>query len=311
MSSDDPRFDDDPRLDDEPRDGLGEARSGLRLRRLANLLLPVLLVAGGGYVLWDGYREGGVAGVEVPVLRADPSPMRLRPENPGGMEVPFRDRIILRQASLPPPDAADQVALTRPEAPLPRDIDEENGVVAIGDILNRGEEMVVETILARGAEAPELGVSERESDMLDSLIVEMADEPALSLPPLARLSTGAGDDPLAQLIDETAGAAPDPTATDPAAPEPAASEPAAIGGFGVQIATVGDPDDVAVEWQRQARIFRGILDGVGLIEDPDAIRSGSYLRVMLGPLLQSDAQALCQRIRGAGGDCFVRALEEG
>jgi len=291
---------DDPRLDDAPEDEAADRESGFRLRRLVNLLLPVLLVAGGGYVLWDGYREGGIAGVEVPILRADPAPMRVRPENPGGMEVPFRDRIILRQTSLPPMMAPDQVALTRPEAPLPRDIDEENGVVVIGDLLNRGEEMLAETILARGEGAPELGVSDRESDMLDSLIAEMADEPALSLPPLASFSGGAGEDPLAQLIDQTA---------EPAAAPVPMSAPVATGGYGVQIATVGDPDDVAVEWQRQARIFRGILDGVGLIEDLADIQAGSYLRVLVGPLTQGDAQSLCQRIRGAGGDCFVRALE--
>jgi hypothetical protein len=63
---------------------------------------------------------------EVPLLRADPSPTRERPADPGGMEVPHRDKLIFQSLEegpsepvverlLPPPEEP----LRRPEAPAP------------------------------------------------------------------------------------------------------------------------------------------------------------------------------------------------
>ena len=91
-----------------------------RLRGLAaglSALLVVGLFAGGvwfAYLL--GVRHASGPGIEnVPLIRADASPTKVKPEKPGGMEVPDRDKLIYTQKR-----AAVEHLLPPPEKPMPR-----------------------------------------------------------------------------------------------------------------------------------------------------------------------------------------------
>jgi hypothetical protein len=95
-------------------------------------LLAIGLFAGG---LWFAYLQGlrhasdGAVGGEVPLIRADQRPIKIKPDNPGGMEIPDRDRLIYTQKRagvehlLPPPEkpmprpTASAVAAAQPAAP--------------------------------------------------------------------------------------------------------------------------------------------------------------------------------------------------
>ena len=92
-----------------------------RLLRAVVALAVMGAFAGG---LWFAYnagmhRAGGAAGI--PLIRADTSPMRVKPENPGGMQIPDRDMLIYGQQRpqvehlLPPPEQP----MARPSPPLP------------------------------------------------------------------------------------------------------------------------------------------------------------------------------------------------
>ena len=74
--------------------------------------------------LWFAYvegmhRAGGAA--DIPLIRADTSPMKVKPENPGGMQIPDRDMLIYGQQRpqvehlLPPPEQP----MARPSPPPP------------------------------------------------------------------------------------------------------------------------------------------------------------------------------------------------
>jgi hypothetical protein len=80
-------------------------------------LLVMGLFAGG---LWFAYLQGMKhatrAGTEdVPLIRADTGPTKIKPEKPGGMEVPDRDKLIYTQKR-----AAVEHLLPAPERPMPR-----------------------------------------------------------------------------------------------------------------------------------------------------------------------------------------------
>lgn len=83
----------------------------------AAALLVIGVFAGG---LWFAYHQGlrhagvGVTG-DVPLIRADNRPTKVKPENPGGMEFPDRDKLIYTQKR-----AAVEHLLPPPEKPLPR-----------------------------------------------------------------------------------------------------------------------------------------------------------------------------------------------
>jgi hypothetical protein len=95
-----------------------------RFRGLIATLVAVVVMgvfAGG---LWFAYRQGlrhgGVltGAADVPLIRADEHPTKVKPEKPGGMEVPDRDKLIYTQKRatvehlLPPPEKP----MLRPEA---------------------------------------------------------------------------------------------------------------------------------------------------------------------------------------------------
>jgi hypothetical protein len=71
--------------------------------------------------LWFAYQQGIKRGgvitgaPDVPLIRADERPTKLRPEKPGGMEVPDRDKLIYTQKR-----AAVEHLLPPPEKPMPR-----------------------------------------------------------------------------------------------------------------------------------------------------------------------------------------------
>jgi len=110
----------------------GDARDGETQRRPRRVLATVLtlLVMGlfsGG--LWLAYIEvSRHAGREptsggVPLIRADERPTKVKPEQPGGMEIPDRDKLIYNPARtvvehlLPPPEKPMARPLPPPTAP--------------------------------------------------------------------------------------------------------------------------------------------------------------------------------------------------
>jgi len=101
----------------EPRD----REAGPRFRGLLASVAAILIVgvfAGG---LWFAYQQGlkhggAITGAaDVPLIRADERPTKVKPENPGGMEVPDRDKLIYTQKR-----AAVEHLLPPPEKPMAR-----------------------------------------------------------------------------------------------------------------------------------------------------------------------------------------------
>ncbi|MBV8937997.1 MAG: SPOR domain-containing protein [Alphaproteobacteria bacterium] len=101
----------------EPRDrGAGPRFRGLLVSFVA--VLSVAVFAGGLWFAYhQGLRHGGAltAAADVPLIRADERPTKVKPENPGGMEVPDRDKLIYTQKR-----AAVEHLLPPPEKPMAR-----------------------------------------------------------------------------------------------------------------------------------------------------------------------------------------------
>lgn len=98
-----------------------------RLLRLAGALLVMGVFAGGLWLAYDIglHRAGGAAGGtgDIPLIRADATPMKVKPANPGGMPVPDRDMLIYGgqrpqvEHLLPPPEQPMARPAPPPAAP--------------------------------------------------------------------------------------------------------------------------------------------------------------------------------------------------
>ena len=83
---------------------------------LIALLVMGLFAAGMWFAYLQGTRHGNGAGAEdVPLIRADTRPTKVKPEKPGGMEIPDRDKLIYTQKR-----AAVEHLLPLPEKPMSR-----------------------------------------------------------------------------------------------------------------------------------------------------------------------------------------------
>ncbi|HKF73883.1 MAG TPA: SPOR domain-containing protein [Stellaceae bacterium] len=93
-----------------------------RIRRRSHRGLAVVLAIGvmamsaGG--LWIGYRLsiGRAPSSVIPLIRAETDPIKVKPDDPGGMEIPNRDRFVFNPTGNMPVERL----LPPPETPLPR-----------------------------------------------------------------------------------------------------------------------------------------------------------------------------------------------
>jgi SPOR domain len=92
-----------------------------RPRRLlaTALALFVMGLFGGGlwfaYIQEKGHAGGDAVSGDVPLIRADERPTKVKPERPGGMEIPDRDKLIYN-----PSRSVTEHLLPPPEKPMPR-----------------------------------------------------------------------------------------------------------------------------------------------------------------------------------------------
>src|SRR5437763_3404502 len=80
------------------------------------LAIGVMAMSAGG--LWVGYRfsAGRTPSGEIPLIHADADPIKIKPDDPGGMEIPNRDRFVFNPTGNMPVERL----LPPPETPLPR-----------------------------------------------------------------------------------------------------------------------------------------------------------------------------------------------
>jgi hypothetical protein len=101
----------------DPRED--EARP--RFRGLVATLVALVVIGVFAGSLWFAYQQGLKRGgvitgaADIPLILADERSTKVRPEKPGGMEVPDRDKLIYTQKR-----AAVEHLLPPPEKPMPR-----------------------------------------------------------------------------------------------------------------------------------------------------------------------------------------------
>jgi cell division septation protein DedD len=92
-----------------------------RPRRVLATALALLVMGLFGGGLWFAYVQGArhaggdAASGAVPLIRADERPTKVKPERPGGMEIPDRDKLIYNPAR-----PVVEHLLPPPEKPMPR-----------------------------------------------------------------------------------------------------------------------------------------------------------------------------------------------
>lgn len=266
---------------------------------------PTLVVTGAavafGGVLWYAYQDGrGLSGSgEPPLIKADQGPVKVKPDQPGGQDIPFQDSTVYDRLGqngngkqppmeklLPPPETP--VQLPQPALQAPQQL---SAPAPTASATGNAD---------AGALAPKPPTAPAAAGVQ---LVPPQPAPAQSAPVQAPAAppAAAQADPIGALA-AAALAKPEP-AVKPPAP---AVKGALAGSYRIQLSAVRTEDAVAPEWARLQHHFPETLSHLKM-EAPKAEvpGKGTYYRIEAGPLDQGGAKAACDHLRSQGVGCFV------
>ena len=237
----------------------------------------------------------GGGGAEVPVVQAESGPMRVKPANPGGLQVPGADNSIFSSNGgngadklAPPPQTPDLQALQAPAQPTPAPKPAEPAKLAAASSLPPPAEHTAE------AAKPPVGAA------------------ALKPPATAATSKASADAPAPKPPAVTAAAKPAPAADGHAAGvgltdhRPAQPVTGASHGTLVQLGALSSEQAAHEEWgllaKRLPQFLAGKQPSVSKVEHDGR----TYWRLRAGGFADTaQATTFCQRMRAKGASCSV------
>ncbi len=276
----------------ERASGKSSSRGGVRL---FGAVFAFAVIVGFGSLIAYYFvqnRDGNLDPASIPIVRADPRPTKVRPDNPGGIDVPFQNTEIYDRLGQQSSGAAGRAQAGRTPAP------------GTGERLMPGPE----TPMARPQPPP-------------APVAAIPVVPEIVAPPDAVVVT-----PPARASIPPAGAAALPQAAPPATPVPATAPPtatrpapapvppqvavapvAAGAGSRIQLASVRDAADAQREWARVVRQYPDLLGSLTPQFVPaDLGDRGIFVRVQAGPFASPEAaRATCDALRARGAGCNV------
>jgi hypothetical protein len=264
-------------------------------KKIITAAIALGAVAAFGIGIWFAYDQGvkrGASGAP-PLIRADQTPAKVAPENPGGMQVPNQDKQIYerlggsQQAAtpgteklLPPPErpsaaptqpGAQPNAVTVPNRPAPATVPGQSPTASAG-----------QTGLPNRTDAP--SPSAVTTPAPSQPVVPKAEEKPAATP---------------------ATRAPAQTATAPAATPSVTATPG--GSAKIQLASLKDQAAATATWNQLQKKFPDILGGLQpSYERVDIAGKGTFIRLQAGPLKdRTTAQTVCQQLAAKNQGCIV------
>ncbi|WP_420405046.1 SPOR domain-containing protein [Nisaea sp.] len=295
---------DRPRIiDEDERPGPPPLMSEERGKgRGLTVLAAVLAVTAFAGVVWYAYDQGRRIGSETaaPLIKADDSPSKVRPDSPGGMQVPHQDKLVLDDLGsgrgaqngesrverlLPPPEAPVPAPEPLPGAPAAEDSPSDSATVAVAP---------AETAPA-APKGPETIPPAKAPDAAAQKALVPPPPPTPAPAPAAEAPTAAVPAPKTP--------APEP-ATPAPAPAPVPKAPAA-GDYNIQVAALRTEAAAEKEWARVQSANTSLLGALKPTYQRISTSNGVFFRVQGGPLTEDAAKAACDALKAKGQACLV------
>jgi cell division septation protein DedD len=257
-------------------------------KRMITAGIALGAVAAFGVGIWFAYDQGvkrGASGAP-PLVRADQSPSKVAPENPGGMQVPNQDKQIYERLGNNSGNAQQQTEklLPPPERPTAN----------------------APTVTPAPAGSAPAGASVTVPTRPVGTAVPNQTPPNQTNAPTATTAPRTAAAPTAPAQPQQ----PARPAATPAAPSAAPAAPAAGGGSArVQLASLPEQAQAQSTWAALQKRFPGELGGLSAsYERVDIPGKGVFFRVQAGPLRdRAAAQALCEKLSAQKQGCIVVA----
>jgi hypothetical protein len=297
-------------------DDTAELEADLRSRRnLTPIVTALAVVVCFCAIVWYAYTwgTGQMATDDLPVVSAEPMPEKVKPEQPGGMEVPHQGIAVLNGE-----DKGPQVVerlLPRPETPAPPPPLPESSTMPPADSAapqNQVVEplpetpMILDGSLADVTEAP--GTAGTMAEGPASAVTSETDDGIAR--PVRKPDNGSRDQ-IAELLEQgplkTANGDTTEAAKAPRAPAPVQTAKAVAGDILLQLSSVKSETAAAQEWKRLQAEHPGLLGKLPLALETAAVQGATYYRVQTGPFASREAAAdVCKQLKARNQDCLVK-----
>jgi hypothetical protein len=285
----------------------------------------IVLGAGGAFLL--GGNTTAFTGGEPPLIKASADPVKVQPQNPGGVEIPNQNKQIYERAD----QSGDTKVVNREEQPV--DVKQAvrmnagssadaTGATAAHPAgtapqsaggLNLGEPRKVRTIAIRPDGT--LARPEGQQAARPSPVPTMALPAAAQAVPAANVAQAtpaqpkpAAPAPAPKPVTATSTPASDASPQRVASVQPVASaaapEVTATGGFAVQLGVSGSEGQAQSALEQYQRKHADLAGLPPLIRKAE-VNGNTVYRVRVGPMSRDEASSLCSKLQGQGGQCFV------
>jgi len=285
-------------------------------RRLPLLLIGAavaVLIGGIGAAFLMGVGDSPVPIADVRLITADPAPFKHRPDDPGGLEVPYQDVEVF--GTLDEDEVGDEggyeVLLPEPEEPLesmPEEVvveTDENDlpVVEMSDMATTQDVVIFDAgtpegegeAVAGSGVPPIPAARPAMSGTAETAETVITTAPETATAPAEEMSTGLSFDDVAESLS---GAGTSQTQT--VAP--------AAGGPKVQIAAYGSEQNALDAWALLQDRHRDLLGSYEPVIDTAVLASGTFYRLQVGPFAtDGEARSLCDSLRTRQVDCVIVA----
>lgn len=254
------------------------SRHSRRGRHIMTALVAIAAVLGFCVVILYAYNKGRRAAETrvPPVIQAQEGPVKVRPESPGGMKVPNRDKeVFTRLEADKQPERVERL-LPPPEKPMTSPA---TSGIAPKQAMNLEQ-------AAGTTAAPKVPPLPRPPPPTLSKNEPKTPGPPPPTPPVRK--------PVAKKL--------------PAKTPSAASKPSAGGRYRVQIASLPSETAIRKSWASLRGKHKDLLGNLPLIVERKVLSAGrgTYYRMQAGPLSsKSQAATLCTRLKQRKLSCLV------
>ncbi len=291
-------------------------------RRVLLMVVALIALVGFAGIIWYAYNWGlgQVDTARLPVVLAEPEPIKSRPESPGGLEVPHQDKLVLNEVVPDPEKPQVERLLPPPETPrppkAPSAAEVEIAVAPIEAAAGALDEPTRSAVPPPSLPVPERaeGEAPAAAPQIPAAAPNPPSEPAPSEPALAPPQVAAqpsAPEPVAPEAAAPEAAAPEPPVAEPAAAAPALPVQTAVrtpsGAYVVQLAALKARDGTRPAWTRLQRAHPMLLGDKELtIQEIDLGARGIFYRVQAGFFPdRAGASALCRALKARQQDCLV------
>ncbi|MCH9053508.1 MAG: SPOR domain-containing protein [Proteobacteria bacterium] len=253
-----------------------ERRAMLKRRTLTAFVVAVAL---GGFsaIVWYSFTKDQDAGADslVPLIKAENTPIKVRPEKPGGMEVPNQDKLVysrMNPGELPPPV---EKLLPLPEVPVAKPVaPPEDG--SAGNAKKLAE---------AAPTAPTAPMAEEPAAAKDTA----KSAPAPPAPKIAGREKATNEAAMAKAGAELAIIAP------------------ALGGYAIQLVALRSRDRAEEHWRQLQKAHGDILGNLThKVVTADLGDRGTFYRLRAGRLPdRAAAERLCAKLAARKIGCLV------